>query len=351
MSAIVSKVNPRIPEEKIILEAAQFLRSGGLVIMPTETVYGIAADCSNKKTLARLSDIKKRGHKPFSLHVDNKDSVHEFCDDIPVVAYKLMECFWPGPLTIVFRAKDGGTLGIRMPDDPVAIRLIGMAGVPVVCPSANLPGEPAPVDFSGAIAPLKDMVDYALDAGPTRLGQESTVVDVTVNPVVVLREGAIPSARIDEEARRKNVLFVCTGNSCRSVMAQAVLRKKLQDMKRTDVKVLSAGIMNSGGLGASFETRDLLAEKGMDVSGHRSRQVTREMLDSADLILVMEQLHEQRILQQYPQIKNRLFLLKEFARSTDYDLNISDPIGHTKVFYEQTLQIIEEAVEKISKII
>jgi tRNA threonylcarbamoyl adenosine modification protein (Sua5/YciO/YrdC/YwlC family) len=352
MAATIVRVNPLNPEEKICAEAGRVIRDGGLVVIPTETVYGIAADASNKKTLARLATIKGRpGSKPFSLHIADKSEIDAVVADVPVAAYKLMDRFWPGPLTIVFKARLGGTIGIRMPDDLTARRVISLAAVPVVCPSSNLSGKPAPVTFGAAIRDIEAFVDYAVDAGPARLGVESTVVDATKQPVAVLREGAIASAKIGDVAGKKTVLFVCTGNSCRSVMAQGLLRKKLQEQKRDDVEVLSAGVMYTGGLNASYETRELLARKDIDVSGHRSQRVTADMLNTSDIILVMERLHEQRLLDLHPSIKNRLFLLKEFARVTDFDLDIPDPIGRSKEFYEETFAVIEEAVEKVSKII
>lgn len=348
----VFTIDPNKPDLLAIEDAAVILRDGGLVVIPTETVYGIAANMLNRGALDRLYEIKQRQKdKPFSLHIDEKFRVDEYARMIPVAAYKLIDAFWPGPLTLILRAKAQGTIGIRMPDNTIARMIIARAGVPVVCPSANISGRPAPVRIAQALADLDGLVDCAVDGGPASVGVESTIVDLTADPLAVIREGAIPSQRISEVVATKTILFVCTGNSCRSVMAEYVMRNVLKTRGRANVEVSSAGVMMLDGMGASDATVEILGGEGLDASGHRSRRITPEMLKKTDMIVAMASAHEERILGMAPQVKNRLFLLKEFAAMKNRDLDVPDPIGRPIEFYAQILAIIKDAVNKIADII
>ncbi len=348
----IVKLDPLKPDLNILREAGFVIRNGGLVIIPTETVYGIAADGSNHAALEKLYQIKNRPkEKQFSLHIFKKEIMEDMCKDVPVAAYKLADKFWPGPLTMILKSKNGSTIGMRMPDNDIALRVIALSVVPVICPSANISGKPAPVDFAEAIQDLNGLVDLAIDTGRTKLASESSIVDLTIEGFKILREGAIKKGELESLINKKVVLFVCTGNSCRSVMAKALLEKKLKEINRQDVEVLSAGIMLATGMGATRETQGVLLKEGMDVSTHHSQKITREMLNQSDLVLVMERVHEESVLRLCPEVKNRLFLLKEFANVNDNRLEIFDPIGRGLECYQDTLYIIRGAVERISKII
>jgi L-threonylcarbamoyladenylate synthase len=348
----IVRIDPKQIKEDYIREAAHIIKSGGLVIIPTETVYGIAANMLNQKAVDRLYEIKKRPKdKQFSIHIARKEKVEDLARIIPVSAYKLMDKFWPGPLTLILKAIKGGSVGLRMPDNEIALKVIHEAHDPIICPSANLTDNPAPVDFEEAIKDLDGLVDFAIDAGQTKLGLESSIVDLAGDQPAIVRIGAIKKEEIESAISKKNILFICTGNSCRSVMAEALLKKMMQERKRDDVEVSSAGIMMLAGLGASQGTKDVLAKEKIDVSRHLSRKVTREMVRKSDLILVMEKLHEDAILHLAPEVKNRVFLLKEFAKINDSHLDIPDPIGRSLDFYGKTLSAIKEAVERVSNLI
>jgi L-threonylcarbamoyladenylate synthase len=185
-------VNSEEPEAEAISIAAGVIRDGGLVAFPTETVYGLGANLLDRNAVERLYRIKKRpSDKPLTVHIADVGVIYEMAGEIPDYARRLIKRFWPGPLTLILKTKDGRKTGFRMPSNRVALSLIKASGVPIVAPSANISGNRPPKDAREVMEDLYDAIDMILDGGPTEVGIESTVVDASVYPVNVLREAAI----------------------------------------------------------------------------------------------------------------------------------------------------------------
>ena len=199
MRTVLLRLNPVKPQSGMIKIAASVLRNGGLVAFPTETVYGLGANLLDKEAVGKVYRIKKRPkHKPLTVHIAEIKAVKKMSGRIPSGAKKLADRFWPGPLTLVLRDKRGRKTGFRMPDNRIAFLLIRKAGVPVVAPSANVSGNRPPKSAKEALRDLDGKIDMVLDGGKTRVGIESTVVDMSGKNFKVLREGAISKAQIQE---------------------------------------------------------------------------------------------------------------------------------------------------------
>ena len=185
------------PDPSVLAKAAEAIKRGDLVAFPTETVYGLGADAGNATAIQRLNQVKGRPpEKPYSLHLHAPEQMRPYVVSVPPVASRLIERFWPGPLTIVLPGKDGKTVGFRLPDHPVARAFLKACGVPLAAPSANRSGSAPPTDAAEVIAALGESIDVVLDGGPTRLGRESTVVEVVGDRLEIRREGAVSAAEI-----------------------------------------------------------------------------------------------------------------------------------------------------------
>jgi L-threonylcarbamoyladenylate synthase len=199
---LLLKVNSQRPEKQKVRIAAAFIKKGGLVAFPTETVYGLGADALNSKAVLVLFKAKKRPlDNPPIVHVESIDDVFKLAAKVPLQAEKLMREFWPGPLTLVFKHAETvpkvtvaglDTVAIRMPKHKVALALIKESHCPIAAPSANLAGKPSPTSAKHVLDDLNGRIDAILDGGSTRIGVESTVVDVSVDPPMVLRPGGTP---------------------------------------------------------------------------------------------------------------------------------------------------------------
>lgn len=366
MTTRVLKLGSTVGYNDIVREAADALAEGGLVVFPTETVYGVGASVVHPEAMRRLRELKSRTDgKPFTVHIGSRVAAEGFVPSLSGVARRLVNKAWPGPLTLILFVSDpslapviqahspgivpelyhNGVIGLRCPDDHAAADVLTQTGVPVVAASANLAGESAPVDAEEAIAALNDRVDLIIDAGRTRYGKASTIVEVSSDRYRILRQGVLDERTI-QRLTRTVFLLVCSGNTCRSPMGAALLRRLLAEKLRCREDELadrgylveSAGTSAYPGAPATPEAVEVFKARGIDLTGHRSEPLTLEQIHRADHIFAMTGRHVQNIGAMAGQARDRVRKVAE--------ADIEDPIGGTQEEYAQCADRIEEALRR-----
>jgi len=346
-----------------IREAARALASGSLIVFPTETVYGVGASVMSAEAVAALEQLKGRTpDKPFTLHLADPHEAERYAGPLPLVARRLAQKTWPGPLTLVVpdrrphRGEPAGmiedavyyqrTVGLRCPRSAVGQAILRASGVPVAGSSANLGGRPAPRDAHEALADLRGKVAVIVDAGPTLHARASTVVRVREDDSFeILREGAITARRVERLARTR-VLFVCTGNICRSPMAVGIAARMMADrlgsapeeLPLHGVEIASAGTGAAAGLPASTSAVQVMDEQGIDIRGHQSRPITVDALLAADYIWVMTESQRECVVRLAPESASRAALVDSSGE------DVSDPVGGTMEDYRACARHLNKAL-------
>lgn len=219
-----------------ISRTAEILVNGGLVAVPTETVYGLAGCGLNESAVKKIYMVKGRPEiKPLSLMVHDKEAFSEYCIDVPPQAYVLADKFWPGPLTIVLKAAPnipsivlagGATVGLRCPDHPLTLRLLEACKLPLAAPSANPSGEESPKNAGKVMEYFDGAIDAVLDGGECDIGLESTIIDMSSLPYRILRQGALPEKDIAAALTEKmTVIGITGGTGCGKTTALRELEK------------------------------------------------------------------------------------------------------------------------------
>jgi protein arginine phosphatase len=361
-------------QEELAGRASEILRAGGLVVFPTETVYGVAASALSDEGVDRLRKLKQADHtRAFTVHIAAPKDIGRFAELTGGAARRLAVKAMPGPMTLLVEVEPevmarclGGlglgsessdriyhdsVVGLRCPDHVLARTVLSAGGAAVIATSANLPGERPPVDAQQAAEALGGRVELVVDGGRCLHAKPSTIVKITgegaggVGQVwKVLREGVFDERYI-EKLTRYSLMMVCTGNTCRSPMAEGIARQMiaeqlgigLEGLDEAGIEITSAGAYASAGASASPEAIRAVAAGGIDISGHKSTPLTRELVDSADVIYCMTASHRQAVLELVPAAKHKTHLI-------DAEGDISDPYGADDGVYRGTAEAIRRGL-------
>lgn len=318
------------PDLKAIEEAGDIVRSGGLVVFPTETVYGLGANALDQDAVKKIFEAKGRPQdNPLIVHVADYN-IGRYVEKVPDIALKLMKRFWPGPLTVILKKSDiipdatsAGldSVGIRMPNNSIALALIKKSGVPIAAPSANISGRPSPTEVSRCIEDLDGKVDYIIGGSKSRVGLESTVVDCTSFPPCILRPGGItlemlqeicPEVYIDSAVMKKsskNLKPKAPGMKYRHYAPKAPVKIIDGDLKKTIEKInemvqnyidenKKVGIMASDETVKSYikgEIISLGSRRNLQSVAHNLFEVLRDLDDRQVDIILSEAFEEKGI--------------------------------------------------------
>ncbi len=369
MSPIVLDIRTADDQRDIVHRAVQALAEGKVVAMPTETVYGVAASALSGDAVAKLIEAKGRqqGH-PMTLAVKNADDASDFVPDMPALGERLARRCWPGPLTLVFDNDHQGsaatrlpaevqqavspsdTIGLRAPAHPFLLSVLNLCAGPLVLTSANLTGQPDATTAEEVAANLGDSVALIVDDGKSQFGQASSVVHVQGNHLKVLRSGVFNNTALKRLAGL-TIVFVCTGNTCRSPMAEVLMRRRvaeklgcdIDEVEEYGIQIASAGIAAMTGGRAADEAVNTVKQFDLDLRGHESQPLSAKLAEYADLIITMTRGHRQAIVTQWPGLASRVHVL-----CTDGS-DVSDPIGGSAEVYQHCAAQIDEQLNEWMK--
>ena len=327
--------------------AAAALERGELVVVPTETVYGLAGREDRPAAHERLEAVKPGRDRPYSLAVASPEMLADRLAPLPRLARRIADRWWPGPVTQLLPLRGGGLVGVRVPGHAWTRELIEHVGVPLLLPSANRPGEPAPRDAASIDPAVIERAAVVVDGGHAALGEASTVLEPRTWVLRLAREGVIGRNDLARQIRPR-VLIACSGNTCRSPIAQHLLARELERASAGEwllPLIESAGLQAMPGLPATDLAIEALAERGLDLSGHVTRPVDEPLLGQVDLAFGLTRRHVEQLRLRAGDRPLQVELFDPEGR------DVEDPFGGTPAEYRSVTAALERIARERARLL
>jgi L-threonylcarbamoyladenylate synthase len=362
------KVNLITPDLQVVQRAAELIKSGGVIIYPTDTLYGIGVNAHNPVAMDRLYHIKGREKgKPVSLMIKNIEQAKYIVGNMTQEEERIFRALLPGKATVIISVKkppkiplmmQAEKIGFRIPECPLCLRLVTEARCPITSTSLNTSGSENVSDIHQIDLAFYDHIDLVLDAGPVRSTNGSTVIDATTSPATVLRVGDMPLSEVEKRLGHKvrtsyprnfTITFICSGNICRSPMAQGIFKQIISRTKyRTYVTINSAGTFPLEPTPVDLNTLEIAQKQDIDLHAHISRPVTVDIIQEANLVVCLARDHYEYLIKKYPTQRDKIILLKQwYLHRKLVNPSVADPIGQPLEVHAEIFKEIQAELKRI----